>query len=447
MARPTRLPELYSEKTINPSLVEMDNLIDLVYNRISKMKKTSTICQCSDIQPSLLTLPQRLTAKKPYESMLDSLANDPTIQKEISLGMRIGFYNICEEIGTGSFSKVNLGIHCLTNDKVAIKIMDKHKMNEKTQNLLIQEIKAMEQLHHPNIIRLFECVKTTSRIYLIMEYAGYGELYTHINNKGKLAEDDCKEIFAQIVSAISYMHSKNIIHRDIKAENVVLSRPDWIKLADFGFACQVNPDDKLTTFCGSPTYAAPELFKNGEYCGKSVDIWAIGVLLYFMLVGNTPFRGETINNLKQCILRGTYPLPNYLSTSVQRIISQMLIIDPMKRCTIHDVENCNFLKGCKFTKPYIQCNMIPDEKELIENPIALRIHNTLRFYGINEAILEDGASKGIENSVAGIYHIVLHQAQQDYNQKENQTEKYHAVIKRGKSLPALISKSKTCSVL
>ncbi|MCP9264256.1 Serine/threonine-protein kinase NIM1 [Dirofilaria immitis] len=397
MARPTRLPELYSEKTINPSLVEMDNLID--------------------IQPSLLTLPQRLTAKKPYESMLDSLANDPTIQKEISLGMRIGFYNICEEIGTGN--------------KVAIKIMDKHKMNEKTQNLLIQEIKAMEQLHHPNIIRLFECVKTTSRIYLIMEYAGYGELYTHINNKGKLAEDDCKEIFAQIVSAISYMHSKNIIHRDIKAENVVLSRPDWIKLADFGFACQVNPDDKLTTFCGSPTYAAPELFKNGEYCGKSVDIWAIGVLLYFMLVGNTPFRGETINNLKQCILRGTYPLPNYLSTSVQRIISQMLIIDPMKRCTIHDVENCNFLKGCKFTKPYIQCNMIPDEKELIENPIALRIHNTLRFYGINEAILEDGASKGIENSVAGIYHIVLHQAQQDYNQKENQTEKYHAVIKEG----------------
>ncbi|VDO59347.1 unnamed protein product, partial [Onchocerca flexuosa] len=97
-----------------------------------------------------------------------------------------------------------------------------------------------------------------------------------------------------------------------------------------------------------------------------------------MLVGHKPFHGETIESLKQCILRGIYSLPNYLSISVQRIISQMLIIDPMKRSTISDIENCTFLKGCKFTKPYIQCNMIPNEKELIENPIALKIRKNLR---------------------------------------------------------------------
>ncbi|VDK82192.1 unnamed protein product, partial [Onchocerca ochengi] len=385
-------------------------------NQISETIKDdneSTICQSSNNQ-----LTQCSIVKKPYELMLDRLVNDPVIRKEIALGVRVGFYNIREEIGSGNFSKVNLGIHCLTNEKVAIKIMEKFKLNEKEQNLLAQEIKTMEQLQHPNIIRLFECVKTNSRIYLIMEYAGYGELCTQISEKGKLPEDDCRQIFAQIVSAISYMHSKNIIHRDIKAENVILSKPGWIKLADFGFACQVNPNGKLATFCGSPAYAAPELFKNGEYYGPSVDIWAIGILLYFMLVGHTPFYGETISRLKQCILRGIYSLPNYLSLSVQRVISQMLIIDPMKRSTISDIENCNFLKGCKFTKPYIQCNMIPDEKELIENPIALKIRKTLRFYGIDEAIIRDAASKGIYNAAIGIYHIVLHQAQKDYDNQE-----------------------------
>ncbi|VBB29834.1 unnamed protein product [Acanthocheilonema viteae] len=369
----------------------------------------------SNIQPLLSVLSQGSSVKKPYESMLDSLINDPAMQKEIALGKRIGFYSICEEIGSGNFSKVNLGIHCLTNEKVAMKVMDKSKMKEK---LLEHEIKSMEQLHHPNIIRLFECVETTSRIYLVMEYAGFGELYSYIHHRGKLSENHCKPIFAQIVSAISYIHSKNIIHRDIKAENVLLSAPDWIKLADFGFACQVNPNDRLTTFCGSPAYAAPELLRNDEYYGANADIWAIGVLLYFILVGRTPFSGETINNLKQCILRGAYPLPNYLSISAQRAISQMLVIDPKKRSTIDDIKNCSFLKDCKFTKRYIQFSMIPNEKELIENPLALQVRNKLRFYGITEAIIRDGSLKGIRNAAIGTYRIVLHQAQQDYDRRE-----------------------------
>ncbi|EFO13344.1 CAMK/CAMKL/NIM1 protein kinase, partial [Loa loa] len=146
-----------------------------------------------------------------------------------------------------------------------MKIMDKSMMNKKAQNLLANEIKTMEQLHHPNIIRLYETVETTTRVYLIMEYACGGDLCSHIHHRGKLSENDCKPMFAQIISAISYMHSKNIIHRDIKAENVMLSEDGLIKLADFGFACQVNANDMLTTFCGSPAYAAPELFKSDKY--------------------------------------------------------------------------------------------------------------------------------------------------------------------------------------
>ncbi|CAG9529705.1 unnamed protein product [Cercopithifilaria johnstoni] len=407
----------------------------------------STTCQNSNIQPLLSELSQSSAMKKPYESMLDNLANDPAIQKEIALGQRIGFYNIREEIGAGNFSKVNLGIHCLTNEKVAIKIMDKSKMNEMTQKLLAHEIKTMEQLHHPNIIRLFECVETTSRVYLIMEYAGSGELYSHIQCHGKLSENVCKPLFAQIVSAISYIHSKNIIHRDIKAENVLLLAPDWIKLADFGFSCQMNPNDTLTTFCGSPAYAAPELFKIDGYYGTNADIWAIGVLLYFMLVGKRPFYGETIDKLKQNILRGVYPLPNYLSISAQRVISQMLVVDPKKRNTIDDIKNCNFLMGCQFTKPYTQCDMISNDNELIENPLANIVRNKLRFYGIDETIVRDGALKGIQNAETGIYRIVLHQAQQDYDQQKcNSIRNGYVMINSKKPLSVLITSNKTCTI-
>ncbi|VDM27057.1 unnamed protein product [Toxocara canis] len=285
----------------------------------------------------------------PYQRTLHMLANDPSLQKlipikrsinlqEVALGKRIGFYRLGKELGAGNFSKVKLGVHVLTKEKVAVKIMEKSKMDQKAQRLLTREIQSMEILHHPNIIRLFECVETISRTFLVLEYAGGGELYAFVQERGKLTENDGKPLFAQIVSAVAHMHAKNIVHRDIKAENVIFSHPGWVKLADFGFSCQVESGANLSTFCGSPPYAAPELFKEKEYSGPMVDIWALGVLLYFMLVGMTPFRGETINDLTQNILKGTYNMPEYLSTFAQHIISRMLEMDANKRMTISDVK-------------------------------------------------------------------------------------------------------------
>ncbi|VDN08487.1 unnamed protein product [Thelazia callipaeda] len=281
---------------------------------------------------------QDFSVKNSYQQMLDSLANDSALHKEISLGKRVGFYKIGQQLGSGSFSKVKIGIHCLTNEMVAMKIVDKMKMDQKAQKLLAREITTMELLHHPNIIRFFECLQTISRTYLVMEYAGGGELYTYVHDKGKLQEDECKSLFAQIVSAVFHMHSKDIVHRDIKAENVIISKPGWVKLTDFGFACKVIPNKFLSTFCGSPAYAAPELFNKKKYFGKSVDIWAIGILLYFMLAGNTPFRGETIVDLTDCVLRGIYSLPDYLSTPAQLAISRMLVANPRDRSTIEEVK-------------------------------------------------------------------------------------------------------------
>ncbi|VDL74403.1 unnamed protein product [Nippostrongylus brasiliensis] len=211
-----------------------------------------------------------------YDRTLHMLAVDPIYQKEVALGKRIGFYRLGKELGAGNFSKVKLGIHVLTkgmfvmpylirnrngasctsgecipflfcnflSEKVAVKIMDRTKMDTKAQRLLEREIKAMEQMHHPNIIRLFECVETLTRTHLVLEYAGGGELYAFVHERGKLSENDAKPLFAQI------------------AENIMFSSPGIVKLVDFGFSCMIpSPAEQLTTFCGSPPYAAPELFR------------------------------------------------------------------------------------------------------------------------------------------------------------------------------------------
>uniref|UniRef100_A0A0N5BC54 non-specific serine/threonine protein kinase n=1 Tax=Strongyloides papillosus TaxID=174720 RepID=A0A0N5BC54_STREA len=385
-----------------------------------------------------------------YERTLYLLANDPAQQKEVALGKRIGFYRLGKELGAGNFSKVKLGVHVLTKEKVAIKVMEKSKMDQKAQRLLEREIESMEILHHPNVIRLFECVETLSKTYLIMEYAGGGELYNYVHTKGKLPEDVAKPIFAQLISAVAHMHSKNVIHRDIKAENVIFSQPGWVKLADFGFSCKIQENVLLKTFCGSPPYAAPELFKDQEYYGPGVDIWALGVLLYFMLVGVTPFRGDTVSDLKQTILKGQYNMPDYITTFAQHVINRMLDINPQRRMTIEDIKKTYWLSEAKFVDSYVQCSLQPDEKELKSSPVARTLWNQLHEYGITKAMMNDAAGKGARNAIIGTYRIVLFQAQSIEMDKQRVKVRDHIIQlaeKKKRDEKRQQQQSRACSIM
>ncbi|XP_037091143.1 serine/threonine-protein kinase NIM1-like [Pollicipes pollicipes] len=274
----------------------------------------------------------------PYSRLISQLRNDERLMKEMTLGKRVGFYRFYGDLGTGNFSQVKLGVHQLTNERVAVKILSKAKLDQKTQRMLAREIANMDKVHHPNIIRLYEVLETLSKIHLVMEHAPGGELFHKITTEGRLSERRARPLVAQLVSAVQHMHLNNMIHRDIKAENVFFSRPDVVKLGDFGFSTLVcEPDQHLTTFCGSPPYAAPELFRDDYYTGAAVDAWALGILIFFMVAGAMPFRAGTVTALKRQILSGAVTMPDSVSDDCQQLLRGLLRQSPADRLSLQEV--------------------------------------------------------------------------------------------------------------
>ena len=172
----------------------------------------------------------------------------------------------------------------------------------------------MKLLNHPNIVKLYEVIDTPTELYLFMEYASSGEIFDYLVAHGRMKEKEARRIYRQIVSAIDYCHNLHVIHRDLKAENLLLDSNMNVKIADFGFSNQFSPGQRLNTWCGSPPYAAPELFQGKEYSGPEVDIWSLGVVLYVLVCGGLPFDGSTLAKLRARVLAGKFKVPFYMST-------------------------------------------------------------------------------------------------------------------------------------
>ncbi|CAL8364318.1 unnamed protein product [Lota lota] len=249
----------------------------------------------------------------------------------------IGNYRLLKTIGKGNFAKVKLARHILTGKEVAIKIIDKTQLNPTSLQKLFREVRIMKGLNHPNIVQLFEVIETDKTLYLIMEYASGGEVFDYLVSHGRMKEIEARAKFRQIVSAVHYCHQKNIVHRDLKAENLLLDADANIKIADFGFSNEFTLGNKLDTFCGSPPYAAPELFQGKKYDGPEVDVWSLGVILYTLVSGSLPFDGQNLKELRERVLRGKYRVPFYMSTDCEGILRRFLVLNPTKRCTLDQV--------------------------------------------------------------------------------------------------------------
>uniref|UniRef100_A0A3Q1BIF8 non-specific serine/threonine protein kinase n=1 Tax=Amphiprion ocellaris TaxID=80972 RepID=A0A3Q1BIF8_AMPOC len=220
----------------------------------------------------------------------------------------VGNYRLLKTIGKGNFAKVKLARHTLTGREVAIKIIDKTQLNPTS----LQKVCS-----HLNPIS--------------------GEVFDYLVAHGRMKEKEARAKFRQIVSAVEYCHQKRIVHRDLKAENLLLDADMNIKIADFGFSNEFTLGKKLDTFCGSPPYAAPELFQGKKYDGPEVDVWSLGVILYTLVSGSLPFDGQNLKELRERVLRGKYRIPFYMSTDCENLLKKLLVLNPGKRGSLQQI--------------------------------------------------------------------------------------------------------------
>uniref|UniRef100_A0A4W4DY22 MAP/microtubule affinity-regulating kinase 3 n=2 Tax=Electrophorus electricus TaxID=8005 RepID=A0A4W4DY22_ELEEL len=286
----------------------------------------------------------------------------------------IGNYRLLKTIGKGNFAKVKLARHVLTGKEVAVKIIDKTQLNSSSLQKLFREVRIMKLLNHPNIVKLFEVIETEKTLYLVMEYASGGEVFDYLVAHGRMKEKEARAKFRQIVSAVQYCHQKCIVHRDLKAENLLLDADMNIKIADFGFSNEFTLGNKLDTFCGSPPYAAPELFQGKKYDGPEVDVWSLGVILYTLVSGSLPFDGQNLKELRERVLRGKYRIPFYMSTDCENLLKKFLILNPTKRGSLEQIMKDRWMNvGYEEEElmPYIEPQ--PDYKDPKRTDIMLQM--------------------------------------------------------------------------
>ena len=254
-------------------------------------------------------------------------------------------YELRDEIGVGSTSKCYKCIKKSTGEEYACKVIDKRQVEMKFSGLLDQffvEIKVLKSLNHPNIIRLEDTFESPDRIYMIMEIMKGGELFDYVVEKGTLSEEEASVLVRKITSAVAHMHGLDIIHRDLKPENLLLTSkgPDAeIKLIDFGLAKVVQRETVASSFLGTKGYLAPEMLQRHSY-DKSIDMWALGVIVFVLLCGCLPFDDDSSKIPSESAARKKFALrfPKWaasLSNSAKDLLNHLLEIDPKHRYTAH----------------------------------------------------------------------------------------------------------------
>lgn len=224
---------------------------------------------------------------------------------------------------------LHMAIKTLEKDSIILK-----RMQEKT----IREIRIMEKLRHPHVVRVYESIITTKTINVVMELVSGGELYSLLFKEGRLYEPMARHYFQQLISAIEYIHNNSFTHRDLKPENILLDENKNLKVTDFGLSNKMCDGRFLLTACGSPNYAAPEVVSGRPYCGSEVDVWGSGVVLYALLVGQLPFNDENTPSLYRKICSGAYSIPGFVNPSARDLISRMIKPSQIDRITIPEIK-------------------------------------------------------------------------------------------------------------
>ncbi|CAI2722437.1 unnamed protein product [Schistosoma spindalis] len=359
-----------------------------------------SVTTTSTVSPSGVRLIRKTSCTGTNDQATNSSFQHNPDRKSLRDQPNVGKYKLIRTLGRGNFAKVKLAQHVSTGREVAVKVIDKTQLNQASLKKLFREVNIMKMLNHPNIVRLYEVIESERHVYLVMEYAENGEVFDHLVAHGRMKEREARAAFRQIVSAVEYCHQKKIVHRDLKAENLLFDGYYNIKLADFGFSNLFDGSKKLDTFCGSPPYAAPELFQGRKYDGPEVDVWSLGVILYTLVSGSLPFDAQHLKDLQERVLRGKYRVPFYMSTDCEALLRKLLVLNPAKRVTLRNVMSDKWLNigyEDNILKPYTEPPPDYNDTERLE---------IMRIMGYRPDDVREALIKQSFNNVTAIYLLL-----------------------------------------
>ncbi|XP_033940242.1 serine/threonine-protein kinase BRSK2 isoform X4 [Pseudochaenichthys georgianus] len=250
----------------------------------------------------------------------------------------VGPYRLEKTLGKGQTGLVKLGIHCVTCQKVAIKIVNREKLSESVLMKVEREIAILKLIEHPHVLKLHDVYENKKYLYLVLEHVSGGELFDYLVKKGRLTPKEARKFFRQIMSALDFCHSHSICHRDLKPENLLLDEKNNIRIADFGMASLQVGDSLLETSCGSPHYACPEVIRGEKYDGRKADVWSCGVILFALLVGALPFDDDNLRNLLEKVKLGVFHMPHFIPPDCQNLLRGMIEVDATKRLTLEQIQ-------------------------------------------------------------------------------------------------------------
>lgn len=239
-----------------------------------------------------------------------------------------------------------------------------------------REIHILKVVQHPHVVQLYEVLETPKTLYLIMEFAGKGELFDFIVSRNTVDEKQACKFFQQIISGVEYLAALGIVHRDLKPENMLLDFDTGIKLVDFGLSNTYKTGELLKTACGSPCYAAPEMIAGKKYEGVKVDIWSCGVILFALLNGFLPFEDPNTSKLYKKILAADYSISDHVSREAGDLLARILTTDPDKRITIKQIRRhpwFNLVEDTLSSKPgtVVGCDPTPADPAIVAQTAEL----------------------------------------------------------------------------
>ncbi|KAM9832184.1 serine/threonine-protein kinase BRSK2-like isoform 2-T2 [Neosynchiropus ocellatus] len=275
----------------------------------------------------------------------------------------VGPYRLEKTLGKGQTGLVKLGVHCVTCQKVAIKIVNREKLSESVLMKVEREIAILKLIEHPHVLKLHDVYENKKYLYLVLEHVSGGELFDYLVKKGRLTPKEARKFFRQIISALDFCHSHSICHRDLKPENLLLDEKNNIRIADFGMASLQVGDSLLETSCGSPHYACPEVIRGEKYDGRKADAWSCGVILFALLVGALPFDDDNLRNLLEKVKLGVFHMPHFIPPDCQNLLRGMIEVDAGKRLTLEQIQKHTW---------YLAGKNEPEPEQPVPRKVAIR---------------------------------------------------------------------------